>query len=359
MEILDISMKHFGKFTDQKMVFHPGVNIIYGDNETGKSTIRSFIRGMLFGIDKMRGRAADTDEYNLRAPWENSAYFAGSMRFSSGGKVYRVERNFEKKEKSARLICETDGTEQKLEGDDICTFLDGMTETAFSNTVFFGQITGQTDDGLAAAVRNAMINANMAGDAHIDVSGAMEKLKDEKKRLEREKKQKTAEKIEAMQELSVKIDETRQELEDLTASGQRYREALRQMGGEEDPLPELRQKMDDLYADTETDGMNIWKAGKILMALLAAAALAAGLAVTAWEVRAGAAAVILAACIGVRFFGVRDENRRIKARGRELENRERMLREEYARQREKIAYARETAPKRQRLQMNLEWIYFR
>lgn len=46
MEIIEIRMDHFGKFNGQSMEFHPGINVIYGDNETGKSTMRSFIRGM-------------------------------------------------------------------------------------------------------------------------------------------------------------------------------------------------------------------------------------------------------------------------------------------------------------------------
>lgn len=354
MEILDITMKHFGKFTDQTMAFHPGVNIIYGDNETGKSTISSFIRGMFFGIDKMRGRASETDEYNLRAPWENSSYFAGSLRFRSGGRVYRIERNFDKKAKSARLVCETDGWEQPMQEDDICPFLDGMGETAFSNTVFFGQTRGQTGEGLASAVRNGMLNAELAGGGQVDAAKAMDKLKEEKKRLEREKKQKMADKISGMQELSMKIDYTRQEMEELASAEQKYRESLKLLGDQEDPAQELRQRVDELYSERR-DGMNAWKIGKILMALAAAGALAAGLALTAWEVRAGAAAVILAACLGVHFFSVRDEAQKKNLREREMDLREQRLREEYARQREIIERQRASAPQRQRLLMNLEW----
>ena len=71
MRILELEMKNFGKFSDQTIHFHPGVNIISGENEMGKTTIHSFIRGMLFGITAQRGRASGKDEYALREPWEN------------------------------------------------------------------------------------------------------------------------------------------------------------------------------------------------------------------------------------------------------------------------------------------------
>ena len=60
MEILEIQMKHFGRFADQEMSFHSGVNVIYGENETGKSTVHSFLKAMLYGLEKMRGRTSST-----------------------------------------------------------------------------------------------------------------------------------------------------------------------------------------------------------------------------------------------------------------------------------------------------------
>ena len=57
MEIMELNIKHFGKFLEHKVNFQPGVNIIYGGNETGKSTIHAFIRAMFFGIERGRGKA--------------------------------------------------------------------------------------------------------------------------------------------------------------------------------------------------------------------------------------------------------------------------------------------------------------
>ncbi|MDO4344781.1 MAG: AAA family ATPase [Eubacteriales bacterium] len=354
MEILEIHMKHFGKFTNQTMQFHPGINIIYGENETGKSTMRAFIRGMFFGIERMRGRAAETDEYSLRKPWENGSYFAGTMRFRSGRKVFRLERSFSKEEKEAHLICETDGEEMDIERGDLEVLLEGMDETAFDNTVFLANATGRTDEGLADAVRNEMINADMAGSDRVDVAAAMEELKDKRRALEREKKQKMAEKIEKLQEISVKIDYAEQEIEKLAAEEQELRGQLGRLQGDEQEEYEQQQAVME-WGRQEERGPVIWKAGKISMAVIAVAALAVSLVMEAWEIRAAAVAVIALACLGVRFFGSRDEMQKEEERELHQKRREQALRESYERQQAWMERRRATEPKRQRILAKLEW----
>ena len=56
MRILELEIINFGKFNHETVTFHDGMNLIYGENEMGKTTLHSFIRGMFFGIEKQRGR---------------------------------------------------------------------------------------------------------------------------------------------------------------------------------------------------------------------------------------------------------------------------------------------------------------
>ena len=58
MRLLELHIDGFGKFHDRTISFNDGINIIYGKNEAGKSTLHTFIRGILFGIERGRGRAA-------------------------------------------------------------------------------------------------------------------------------------------------------------------------------------------------------------------------------------------------------------------------------------------------------------
>ena len=56
MKITGLKIKGFGKLQDKVIDFSNGINVVYGKNEAGKSTTHSFIKAMLFGISKKKGR---------------------------------------------------------------------------------------------------------------------------------------------------------------------------------------------------------------------------------------------------------------------------------------------------------------
>lgn len=57
MQIAELIIRNFGKFTNKTIRLSDGIQLIYGENESGKSTIHAFIRGMLFGIERKRGKS--------------------------------------------------------------------------------------------------------------------------------------------------------------------------------------------------------------------------------------------------------------------------------------------------------------
>ena len=100
MRFLDLYIKGFGKFHDTFVSFEDGLNLVYGKNEAGKSTIHTFIRGMLFGIERQRGRAAKNDLYSKYEPWENSSTYEGQLVWNpaalftgSSGVSRKIRRN--------------------------------------------------------------------------------------------------------------------------------------------------------------------------------------------------------------------------------------------------------------------------
>ena len=50
MIIRKLNIKNFGKVHDKTLEFSPGINVLYGENESGKTTIHTFIKSMLFGL---------------------------------------------------------------------------------------------------------------------------------------------------------------------------------------------------------------------------------------------------------------------------------------------------------------------
>lgn len=188
MEILDITVKHYGKFENYRMSFRPGMNIISGGNESGKSTLHSFLRAMLFGLPRGRGRAARTDEYQLRQPWENPGYFAGEMRIREQGEIYRIQRDFSGNGQALTVVCETGEREEEAPQKFLEEMLGGMREAAFRNTVFVAQAGARTDEGLAEELRSFMVNYENSLDEHVDVTRALDSLRKRKKEFEQKKK---------------------------------------------------------------------------------------------------------------------------------------------------------------------------
>ena len=46
MKITELILKNFGKFTNKQILLSDGINIIYGENESGKTTLHTFLKGM-------------------------------------------------------------------------------------------------------------------------------------------------------------------------------------------------------------------------------------------------------------------------------------------------------------------------
>ena len=154
MRLLELHIDGFGKFHDRTISFNDGINIIYGKNEAGKSTLHTFIRGMLFGIERGRGRAAKNDLYTKYEPWENSGTYEGWLRLEKDGTIYRIERRFRKENKSLKIINETKGLEEEATPAFVSSLLDGLTETMYNNTISIGQLKSATEDGMVTELKN-------------------------------------------------------------------------------------------------------------------------------------------------------------------------------------------------------------
>ena len=79
MIIKRVAIKNFGKIHNKSMEFSPGINVLYGENESGKTTTHVFVKSMLYGIQRQRGRAARKDAYTIYLPWENPAVYGGIL----------------------------------------------------------------------------------------------------------------------------------------------------------------------------------------------------------------------------------------------------------------------------------------
>ena len=186
MRILDLHIDGFGKFHDLSVSFDKDLNVVYGRNEAGKSTLHTFIRCMLFGLERGRGRAARTDLYSKYEPWQNKAVYGGQMRVEKDGVIYRLERNFQKDQKSFVIVNETAGKEVEPTKGFLDFLLGGLTETAYNNTISIGQLKCVTEGGMVTELRNYIANMNTTGNLSLNITRATTYLKNRRKEFERQ-----------------------------------------------------------------------------------------------------------------------------------------------------------------------------
>ncbi|MDO4267085.1 MAG: AAA family ATPase [Eubacteriales bacterium] len=186
MRFLNLHIDGFGKFHDLTVDFKEGLNIVYGKNEAGKSTLHTFIRCMLFGMERGRGRAARNDLYSRYEPWQNKAAFGGWLRLEKDGVTYRIERNFQKDQKAFTVVDETAGREIEPTKSFMDFLLCGLTETTYNNTISIGQLKSATDGGMVSELRNYIANMNTSGSMALNITKASAYLKNRRREFERQ-----------------------------------------------------------------------------------------------------------------------------------------------------------------------------
>ncbi len=181
MRINKLHLQDFGKFHEKDIALTPGVNIIYGANEAGKTTTKDFIVDMIYGIDKSKGVGARFDHYEKRRPI-NGASYSGSMEFSTEDGEYIVERNFLKNEKKTVLRNIDTGREILLKKDhNLYGTVINTDKSTYVNTLCIGQQEAATDKEIADRLNNYIVNMASSKNGEIDAVRAIAELNNKKK----------------------------------------------------------------------------------------------------------------------------------------------------------------------------------
>ena len=167
MYIEKIHIDSFGKLTDFTLELDRGVNIIEGQNESGKSTVAAFIKFVLYGIPPRERQSA--------ASWQTGR-LAGSITVNDGKKRFRIERSCQKSRETVQLI---DGeTNMPIRGavDDITPgeLFFGIGADMFEATAFVSQLGGTAAGG--AKVSEGIENILFSADESVNTQKALAKL---------------------------------------------------------------------------------------------------------------------------------------------------------------------------------------
>lgn len=181
MRIDRLHLQDFGQFHEKDITLAPGINVICGANEAGKTTIKDFIVDMFYGIDKSRGIGARFDHYEKRKPINGTA-FSGGMEVAAAEGDYLIERNFSRQEKKTVVRDLDSGREIVLqEPNSLMGTVIHTDKSTYLNTLCIGQMEAATDREIADRLNNYIVNMASSKTGDIDAVSAIMELKNKKK----------------------------------------------------------------------------------------------------------------------------------------------------------------------------------
>ncbi len=194
MNIKALRIKAFGKFQDKIVTLKPGLNIVYGDNEAGKTTMQAFIQGMFFGFYKpYRKKKTYSDDYEKYMPWGQFDY-SGILVYDMDGQELRLERNFLRGKDNLAIFNNASGAEvtddypydgvirQHLPLGHL-----GITPGIYNSVVNLKQVGHDFDPRFKEEIRDSYFDMQNSGGMDINLSKVEAHLQARKKKVGRAK----------------------------------------------------------------------------------------------------------------------------------------------------------------------------
>lgn len=176
MKINKISVEGFGKLKNKTLNFSKGINVIKGENESGKSTIAKFIRFMLYGFTSRNTDISKNDKKRY-SPWDGSAC-KGEMEVSLESGEYIIRR--EQTARASHSITDMSGVSVH-KGENAGDAFLGVNEDTYDKTALITAGDVYFDDAisLSLAIKNIVFSA----DSDVDSDEALKKLEELRKKI--------------------------------------------------------------------------------------------------------------------------------------------------------------------------------
>lgn len=180
MKIKKLKINGFGKLKDKDIELKEGINIIYGKNEAGKSTLLKFITGMFYGVSKNKN-GGNIPEIDKVEPWDNEE-FSGKINYVLDNKnEYEVYREFKKKNpkifNSNLEDISKDFNIDKTKGNQFFYDQTGLDESTFITSVITKQGEVKLDDKSQNNIIQKISNILGTGEDTNSYSKIISKLK--------------------------------------------------------------------------------------------------------------------------------------------------------------------------------------
>lgn len=178
MRIDNIKINQYGKLENKDFNLQK-LNLIYGKNESGKSTLLNFIESMFYGVSKNKNKK-DFSDYELYKPW-NGNEFSGNIDYTlDNGKKYYVFRNFEKKNPKIYDEQNNDVSENfkidKKDGNLFFIEQTGITRDVLKSTLITEQNSVELDANTQNSLLQKIVNITETGEEETSYKKAKAKL---------------------------------------------------------------------------------------------------------------------------------------------------------------------------------------
>ena len=179
MKINNLKINGFGKFKNKEIELKDGINIVYGENESGKSSLLKFITSMFYGASKNKN-GKDISDFDKYKPWQTEE-FSGKIEYNlDNGEYFEVYREFKKKNpiiyNSKKEDISKNFNIDKTKGIEFFEEQTGIDEETFYNTA----ITEQEGIKLSKSSQNSIIqkisNLISSGDDNISFKKSLDKI---------------------------------------------------------------------------------------------------------------------------------------------------------------------------------------
>ncbi len=176
MKISKIYISAFGGLKGFTLELSEGLNVIYGENENGKSTVAAFIKAMFYGTGK-KTQQLSTSIRQKYTPW-NGDSMGGRIYFEHAGKQYCLERQFRKSDSTDRILLTDMDTGVSTEtSESIGQRFFGISAAAFERSMFIGSTGGfLKDDAAQSELSSKLSNIALTGDEDISYQRIAKRL---------------------------------------------------------------------------------------------------------------------------------------------------------------------------------------
>ena len=183
MIIKSLKIYSFGCLINKEFKFEKGLNLIYGENEKGKSTIEAFIKIMLYGFSSKKTNGIS--ERKRYMPFNGSS-IKGEMIVENNGKHYIIQRTFgsTKKNDTSNILDALSGEDVKeINSDEPGKSFLGINRSTFEKTVYISQLGVPIEKDKEEEIMDRITSMLGCGENEVPIERALKKLEDMKRTL--------------------------------------------------------------------------------------------------------------------------------------------------------------------------------